>query len=1149
MRIGTATATPEAFMAGTTDKVFLRAFKWLKASVQWIQDQVPDPIGPNPIINFGPKLGDILRQKLGLQLDQADNAVDPATFKASMAAAQSLAMATLITGETLTALKTLGKVLDDLAAGNLSLDDLAAVIGQIDRILNASTGQPPSAYSLAKLLLILSGDVDEADGPPHARRLVYLLMGKDPAGNDAGVQADLDKLQAIVGLAVIFVGTLIDRAFPSPGPASVAPAAAVGFTFPTINKSQTFQLIQGNGTQLNLTLGLDEQLPLGPGRLYAQLQSTLDTTTAVGSEFQLALTSSGLFGASFDLPDLSVQPLVVPKPQFDGDINVGLKFARKSTTKPLVLGKADGTNFSIGELSGSITLHNTTPQLEFDLKDSKLTLKVGDDSFLSAILGDAVEVALTFGLVADIAGGLRLKDGTGLKATIPLEKIPNSPVQIPFLTFELSKGPNLNQIDMELSGSFQVSIGPFGGSIDRLGTKLNLNHLLGLGAVAPTQSWGLKPPSGAGLVLDAGIVKGGGFLLFDPDRGEYGGILDLKIAMIGVKAIGLLGTKNPGGWSLLLIITAQLPPIQLGFGFTLTGIGGLLGVQHTVSIDALSSGLTTGSLDSFLFPQNPIANAPQIFNQLRVIFPFKAGGFIIGPMLELGWGTPSLVTARVGILIEPSQLVFVGQVIVQLPPAVDKSLALLRLQVDFAGGIVFDPLKIWFDGVLRDSRVLFINLTGQFAFRAIFGDQPSFLISAGGFHPRFTDLPPGLPSPFQRIGADFSLGIVGMQFKGYFAVTSATVQGGSSMRVWADVGIASFEGGFEFNAIIYLKPKFRFECDIHVFAGIEVFGIDFASVDIYGLFAGPGRWHIVGKAEVHTPWPLPDFHFHVDESWGEDRSSNVTKRTLASVFKPEVESAGNWSAQLPAAGDAFVTLAKLPPPPEGDADKTLLAHPNAALQFTQKRLPLAKKLDKLGTDEIDKQGDDQKTALAIDKILFGAGAAGAPAPLSPDRRLQENFAAAQFIETKEDDLLHKPSFERFESGFEVGQSDYSFGRAVVDVFDYEERNLSTPVPGIIFEVSIAQGVLVTQAFGQSTLANGAAGRSARRRAEALKPEVDHKIAVNPPALQVLDAAAGTMTGTALAGAASQSVWHAQDHIAAQGKSLQLVEAFETVQAF
>ncbi len=37
-------------------------------------------------------------------------------------------------------------------------------------------------------------------------------------------------------------------------------------------------------------------------------------------------------------------------------------------------------------------------------------------------------------------------------------------------------------------------------------------------------------------------------------------------------------------------------------------------------------------------------------------------------MLELGWSTPSLVTVRLGLLVEASQFVILGQAIVQLPP-------------------------------------------------------------------------------------------------------------------------------------------------------------------------------------------------------------------------------------------------------------------------------------------------------------------------------------------------------------------------------------------------------------------------------------------------------------------------------------------------
>jgi hypothetical protein len=1104
-------------MAGTSDQAFLRAFKWFQLAVDRLEAEIPAG-GP---LDLSATLTDILRTRLGLELDKTAATIDPSGFSATRAEAQSLAIAAMVTGETLAALRLLGAILADIEAGTIGLDDLSKVIQQIDRIIGADPGKPPSAYSIAKLLLILSGDVDEAEAAPPARKLIRLLTNSPGLGD-----GDIAEPQMILGLAIIAVGTVLDRAFAGAGLTDVVPGAPI--PVPPLGQHFARSLARSDdgSRKLDLTLGVNTDGP--QPRLFAGLSSTLSTQQPAGDAFALQFSAGAGFRAQFDVPPLAPLPAVIPKPQFSGDFDIGLTFARTSSAAPLVLGAAGGTHFSIGELSGGIRLTNDAPQVEFDLKDSKLVLKVGDDALLGAVIGDAIEVALTFGLIGDVAG-LRLKDGTGLKATIPLEKIPNSPVQIPFLYFELTKTGNLNQIDIEIAGSFQVAIGPFAGSIDRLGSKLNLNNLLGGGN--PVAGWGLKPPSGAGLAIDAGVVKGGGFLLFDEERGEYGGILDIKLMQIGVKAIGLLSTKNPGGWSLLLIITAQLPAIQLGFGFTMTGIGGLLGVQHTINTSALSSGLSTGSLDSFLFPQNPIANAPQIINQLRIIFPFSAGGFVIGPMLELGWGTPSLVTARIGVLIEPSQIVIVGQVIVQLPPLVDKSLALLYLQMDIAGGVVFDPLKFWLDGLLRDSRVLFISLTGQFAFRAIFGDKPSFLISAGGFHPRFTDIPPDIPAPFKRVGAEFSIGIVGMEFKGYFAVTSATVQGGSSMRVWGDVGVAAFEGGFEFNAIIYVVPKFRFEVDIHIWAGVEVFGIDFASVDIYGLLAGPGRWHIVGRATIHTPWPLPDFSFHVDETWGEDRETTVRRIRLADELMKELEAQDdegtpvNWSAVLPVANDGFVTLVKLPPAPG------LLAHPNALLQFVQKRMPLAKTLTKLGSDAIE--GERQ---IAVGTLIFG------PIAKNADRTLDDSFPIAQFVDMNEDDLLGKPSFDRFESGFEVGQRDYLFGAAVAEKFDYEEVNLSTPAePTIIAGVGLFAAGHVAWA-----LDNGAAGRSVLRDRARRLPERDVRIVVNPPPLQVLDTGAGAMAGAGLAGRAAQSFWHAHDVAVAAGAGVEVVEAFELV---
>ena len=80
---------------------------------------------------------------------------------------------------------------------------------------------------------------------------------------------------------------------------------------------------------------------------------------------------------------------------------------------------------------------------------------------------------------------------------------------------------------------------------------------LGLFHVDPA----FKAPSGIGLRLDVGIVKGGGYLYADPVNDEYAGALELQFGKWSVKAIGVLSQRPDGGWSLLLLVYAQFPPM------------------------------------------------------------------------------------------------------------------------------------------------------------------------------------------------------------------------------------------------------------------------------------------------------------------------------------------------------------------------------------------------------------------------------------------------------------------------------------------------------------------------------------------------------------------------------------------------------------
>jgi len=125
--------------------------------------------------------------------------------------------------------------------------------------------------------------------------------------------------------------------------------------------------------------------------------------------FALDFIVDGTLGVQFSLPALAPLPEAIPAPEVSQALDIGLTFSRTSTAAPLTLGPTDGTHFSIGELSGSIHLKSTAPRVEFNLKDSKLVLRVGDDALLGAVIGDAIEVALTFGLIAD-AAGLRLTE-------------------------------------------------------------------------------------------------------------------------------------------------------------------------------------------------------------------------------------------------------------------------------------------------------------------------------------------------------------------------------------------------------------------------------------------------------------------------------------------------------------------------------------------------------------------------------------------------------------------------------------------------------------------------------------------------------------------------------------------------------------------
>ncbi len=64
------------------------------------------------------------------------------------------------------------------------------------------------------------------------------------------------------------------------------------------------------------------------------------------------------------------------------------------------------------------------------------------------------------------------------------------------------------------------------------------------------------------------------------------------------------------------------------------------------SVDELRRSLGTNVYDDILFPADPVKDAPRIIGRLRTVFPVEPSGLVVGPTVEINWGTPAIVKGR-----------------------------------------------------------------------------------------------------------------------------------------------------------------------------------------------------------------------------------------------------------------------------------------------------------------------------------------------------------------------------------------------------------------------------------------------------------------------------------------------------------------------
>ena len=766
------------------------------------------------------------------------------------------------------------------------------------------------------------------------------------------------------------------------------------------------------------------------------------------------------------------------------DFGFGMGFDYTPDTAVTVLGEGSGTRVEFRGLTFDFDFRFTDgePEVElgFEMVGLSLVIKADDsDSFLQRLLGGSESrIGIPLGLSWSSVHGIKFKGGGGFEVSLyphaNLGPISLEELQV-LLRGETTPTPALN---LDLGANLKGELGPLVAVVQGIGFSLKMDFGSHGNAGPFGIDVGFKPPGGVGLSIDSGGFKGGGFLRLDHRKGEYIGALELEFqGLFSLKAIGIINTKTPDGaegFSLLIIITAEFNPVQLGMGFTLNGVGGLFGLNRTTKIDVLRTGVKTNTLKHILFPENIVANINRIISDLKQVFPPYDGHFIIGPMAKIGWGTPSIITLEVGLLLElPDPKIAILGVLKAILP--DKSAPVLALQVNFLGVIDFQNKYISFDASLYNSKLLTFTLTGDMALRISWGNPSTFILSVGGFHPAFKEAPSDLHSMERLTISLLSGDNPRITIETYFAITSNTVQVGGRVELYAEALGFNVYGFLGFDVLFQFDP-FYFCASIYAGLALRHGKNVLLGVNLSGRLAGPEPWDVKGKASFKILGFKVPLEFH--ETWGR-RAAVLPKKpvNLVDLFMKEVALDSNWESSTPAHNHLGVSIKETQ-----NADGSVLLHPFGALMFSQKMLPLDRTLDKFGETTITGAHKVTVKEISSNGITYRI------------KKLDGQFAPAQFIDLKDSEKLSRKSFEDMTAGMELSSTAALNTSAPVDKdVEYEVSYLSNRRFNLIFA-----GVYKFASEIFSRLARGGAAAkaelsfTARRKSQSAPAEITIK---------------------------------------------------------
>jgi hypothetical protein len=373
-------------------------------------------------------------------------------------------------------------------------------------------------------------------------------------------------------------------------------------------------------------------------------------------------------------------------------VKVTWALRRDDSAQPTQVGPEGGPHLSLPSVKVGVTTAVDSggvpiASMEIAAAGAELSLSA---NLLALLVGDSFSIPIDLDVDADPQVGLVFAGG-GVRTTVPAR------LDLPFI--------DVRAVDAELtSANAGLTLGfgvAFTGSLPGLPLRFTVD---GLGAVFPVaigngglgiDPVGVRPalPTGVGLELTLPILSGGGFLA-STGPGGYAGVLDLDLVEVTAQAFGLLQLPvngQPLSFVAILSVHFPLPGIQLGFGFSLNAVGGVVAVNRRLDTPALEAAVTDGSANQLLFPIDPASHGPAIVATLGHVFPPGDGHIVVGPMLQIGWGG-RIVTMSIAVVIDlpnPTQFVIVGRVAVTLP---DPLAPLILIQATVVGSFELSPV-------------------------------------------------------------------------------------------------------------------------------------------------------------------------------------------------------------------------------------------------------------------------------------------------------------------------------------------------------------------------------------------------------------------------------------------------------------------------